>query len=639
MLESMRNHAQSWISKIILGGIALSFVLWGVGDYFLGPQMQEVAEVDGNPIPETEFYQSYERQLNNLRASVGKDFSKDMARQLGLKDQTLQTIINRRIILSEASRMGLTAPNPALIQRVHSNPSFQTAGTFDPSRYRILTRNLGYRSPADFERELSLDMMADALQQAIVGSSSVSDKEIRQRFNAEYEKRVLASLIIEPGSLEGKVKVSDEQAREYYETHKNSYRSPLRLNLAIVEISPAKLGQDIALEEADILTAYEAEKDKFTEPEQRHARHILVRVSDKESDDERQLARTRIEKLLQRIQSGEDFSKVAISDSEDVTAKDGGDLGFFARGAMVPSFEQAAFSLQTGEVSGIVESPFGFHLIKLIEIRPESSQSLDKVRAQLEDQLRQEKASDEAYNLSQDLDDALGKEESLSAAADTLDLPVRKLGPLSLEEAIADPLFANNIEFRGKIFNAGKDDPINIHELDDGSYIAVEIKSRQKPDILPFEKVASRVYANVKAEEARRLAREKAEEAREKAASTSTSLDMLAAEYSQGIFLSKPVRKSGVGDEAEWLTTTLLEQAFLTPMGGTLARVIEIPKGFAVVQVRDVISATEDEFIKQADGIRQEIRKANGASRFARWIASVRDRHEININETALDRY
>ncbi|MFQ5355290.1 MAG: SurA N-terminal domain-containing protein [Mariprofundaceae bacterium] len=639
MLESMRNHAQSWISKIILGGIALSFVLWGVGDYFLGPQMQAVAEVDGNPIPETEFYQSYERQLNNLRASVGKDFSKDMARQLGLKDQTLQTMINRRVILSEASRMGLAAPNPALIQRVHSNPSFQTAGTFDPSRYRILTRNLGYRSPADFERELSLDMMADALQQAIVGSASVNDDEVRQRFRTEYEKRVLASLIVEPGSLEGKVKLSDEQAREYYASHKDSFRSPLRLKLAIVEISPAKLGKDIALEEADILKAYEAEKGKFTEPERRHARHILVRVSDKDSDDERQLARARIEQLLKRIQSGEDFAKVAISDSEDVTAKDGGDLGFFARGAMVPSFEKVAFSLQAGEVSGIVESPFGFHIIQLVEIQQESSQSLDKVRVQLEDQLRQEKASDEAYNLSQDLDDALGKEESLSAAADTLDLPVRELGPLSLDEAIADPLFANNIEFRGKIFRASQDDPIEVHELDDGSYIAIEIKSRQEPDTLPFEKVAARVYANAKAEEARRLARDKAEDILERATSTSTSLDMLAAEYSQGMFLSKPVRKNGIGDEAGWLTTTLLEQAFLTPMGGMLTRVIEIPKGFAVVQVRDVIPATDDEFTTQADGIRQEIMKANGASRFARWIASVRDRHEININEATLDRY
>jgi peptidyl-prolyl cis-trans isomerase D len=637
MLESMRSHAQSWISKIILGGIALSFILWGVGDYFLGSRLQEVAEVDGEPISQLEFSQTYERQLNMFRASAGKDFSLEMARQLGLKEQTLQTIINRRIILSEAETMGLTAPKPTLVQRVHSNPSFQTAGSFDPARYRILTRNLGYRTPADYEQELKLDMMADALQQAIIGSAIVSDEEVRQRFHEEYEKRVLASLIVDPESLQKKVKINDQQARQYYESHKEKYRSPLRLSMEIVEINPETLAKEVSVDESEIIKAYEEQKDKFTEPEQRRARHILVRLPENASDEQKQAARKKIEDALKRIKAGEEFAKVAKEVSEDVTAKDGGDLGFFGRGSMVPAFEEVAFSMKPNEVSDVVETPFGLHIIQLVEIRPAGTKTLEEVRNQLETQLRREKAGDEAYNLSQDLDDALGREDSLSAAAEAVGLPVKKLGPVSQEEAMADPLFAGNPDFRRQIFAATMDDPVEIHELDDGRFVAVQIVSRKEPDILPFEKVAAKVYADAKAEEARRLAMEQAREILEKA--RNSSLDSLAATYSQALFLSKPVRRNGVGDEAGWLTTEVLAKAFQTPMGGYVANVIEVPKGFAVVQVRDVISATEEEFSKKAEGIRQELVKANGAERFARWIASVRERHEININTSALERF
>jgi len=637
MLESMRNQAKSWISKVILGGVSLSFILWGVGDYFLGSRVQTIAEVDGEPIADSEFYQSYERQLNALRASMGKNFSKDMARQLGLKDQTLQILINRHIILQEANRMGLAIPKPALVHRVRANPAFQSAGNFDPNRYQILTRNLGFKTPSDYEQELGLDMMTDSLQKAILNSASVSNAEIRQQFNTEFEKRILASLIVDPDSFESKVHISDEQARKYYDAHKERYRSPLRLNMAIVEINPADMAKDLEIDDAELHKAFEDQKGNFTVPERRHARHILVRLAKGSSAEKRKAARKKIEAARKRVKSGEDFAKVASQVSEDESTKDGGDLGFFARGAMVPPFEQAAFSMKAGEISDIIETQFGFHIIQMIEIQPAHAQAFDDVRGQLVKQVRREKAGDEAYNLSLDLDDALGKESNLTAAAASLNLTVRKLGPVSADEAMADPLFAGNAKFRKKTFSLKPGDPINIEEFDDGRYVAVEIKTRLSPDTLPFTKVAAKVYNDAKDEEANRSAKSQAE-AILKSARTG-SMDRLAAKYSQPLFLSKPVRKSGVGDEASWLTPGLLSQAFSTPKGNVVDKIIEVPKGFAVVQVRDIISASDEEFEKQAGGIRQELLKANGAQRFARWIASVRDRYDISINSTVLDRF
>jgi len=635
----MRNQAKSWISKVILGGVALSFVLWGVGDYFLGSRVQIIAKVDGDPISDQEFYQSYERQLNSLRASMGKNFSKDLVSQLGLKDQVLQIMINRRLILNEANSMGLSVPKPALVHRVRANPVFQSAGNFDANRYQVLTRNMGFKNPSAYEHELGLDMMTDSIQRAIIDSASINEEAIRQKFNAEYEQRVLAGLVVDPETFLSKVKVSDAQARKYYASHKEHYRSPLRVSMAIVEINPNALAKDLEVDDADIQKLYEEQKGSFTVQERRHARHILVKLAKDSSDEIRKKARTKIESALKRVKSGEKFARVANEVSEDKNTKDGGDLGSFARGAMVPPFEQAVFSMKAGEISDIIETQFGFHIIKLVDIQPAHAQPLDKVRDQLANQLRQEKAGDEAYNLSLDLDDALGKEENLTAAANALDLTVRKLGPVSVQEALADPLFAADQKYRQKVFGLKPGDPIDIIELGDGRYAAVEIESRQSPDTLPFDKVAAQVYRDAKAEEARRLAKAKADELLESARNRSSSMDMLTAQSGQPLFLSKPVRRSGVGDEASWLTPALLEQAFAIPEGGMVGRVIDVARGFAVVRVRKVISASDEEFAKQADSIRQELLKASGAQRFARWMASVRDRHEISINTSVLDRF
>ncbi|MDQ7011674.1 MAG: SurA N-terminal domain-containing protein, partial [Mariprofundaceae bacterium] len=283
----MRNQAQSWIAKLILGGIALSFVLWGIGDYFTGGGLQAVAEVDGKPVSEAEFYQVYERQLNAYRAMLGKRFSKELADNMGLKQDTIQIIINRHLMLAIAEELGLTAPAATVLARVQANPAFQSAGSFDTRRYRVLTRNMGFRTPADYEAETRLNLMVDALQNAIMASAIVSEQEIRDRFTAEYEKRQLAAIIVDPDSMKAKATVSDEQARAYYEAHRDKYRSPLRLKLAMVDIAPEALAADITVDEKEIRAAYESRAGEFSKPEQRRARHILVRTRKGMSDEER----------------------------------------------------------------------------------------------------------------------------------------------------------------------------------------------------------------------------------------------------------------------------------------------------------------------------------------------------------------
>lgn len=637
MLESMRNQAQSWIAKFILGGIALSFALWGIGDYFMGSRIEPVAEVDGSPIGQAEFAQVYERQLNAYRSLLGKNYSKSMVEALGIKDETLQTLINRRLMLDEAHQLGLVAPEQMVVASVRGNPAFLTAGNFDPQRYHILTRNMGFATPQDYENDLRLNLMVQALQAAIIDSARVTEDEVRARFNHDYEQRVLAAIIVDPLHLVDKVKIGDTEAKAWYEANKQHYLSPLRVKLSVVDIDPAKVAADINIDDKDIAQAYEARKQEFMQPEERRARHILIKVPADAGAEAKTKAHQLAEKALARIKTGEDFGKVAKDISEDASAGKGGELGWFKQGDMVPAFDTAVFAMKKGETSDIVESPFGYHIIQLEDIRPATQKSLAEVHDTLLQQLRMKRAADEAYKLSQDLDDALGMESTLAKAAADVNLPVKELGPISQSEALAEPLLADP-NIRNKAFSTMPGQPVDIIETGSGHYIAVEVTQRLEPEVLPYAQVTGQVLADAKKSEADNQARKLAEQIRA-AAAAGKSVDQLVQEFGQPKFISKPVRVNGSGDAAGWLTAPLLNAAFVTTKGQWLNKVIDVPEGLAIVQVQDVIAPSDADYTAQHDAIAAEVEKAKGAVRFARWMTTVRDQHEIKMHPEALARF
>ncbi|MDQ6986999.1 MAG: SurA N-terminal domain-containing protein [Mariprofundaceae bacterium] len=638
MLETMRNQAQSWIAKLILGGVALSFVLWGIGDYFNSAQVQTVAEVDGAPITDGEFRVAYERQLNSYRALLGKQFSKDAVAALGLKQNTVQTLVNRHLILSEAADMGLVAPKDALIDSVRRNPAFQSAGNFDEQRYKVLTRNMGFRTPTDYEASLRMDLIANAMQQGLIQSATVSEEDIRQRYAREYETREIEALIVDPSAIEKKIKISDKQARDYFAAHKDTYRSPLKLTMNVVFIDPQKLAADIAIDDAEIKAAYEEHQDRYLQPETRRVRHILARLPENANDDMRKAARAKIEKARKQVKAGKSFAEVAKRMSDDkVTAKNGGDIGYLPRGSTVSAFDAAMFSLAKGEISDVVETQFGLHILQVEDIKAERLKPLQEVRDDLHKELALAKADEETYRLSQDLDDALGREDTLKAAADSINLSSKIYGPIGIAEARAYPIFGN-AAFRTALFSKQPGDTVDVVEQNKGRFVAVEVLKRIEPANLPFEKATKQVYDDARRAAAREQARQLAEKLLKQTAGNTFA--SLAQQHGLPLYLSKPVRSNGSGDSnADWLSPQSLLAAFNLSEGAVVNRVLQAPKGFAIVKVKRIIKADAGEFNKQRAAIRGELLKARGAVRFARWMAATRDRHDILIHDKVVERF
>jgi peptidyl-prolyl cis-trans isomerase D len=635
MLGSMRNQAQSWIAKVILGGIVLSFALWGVGDYFTGSQVEYVAEVDGTPITDSSFSQAYERHLNAYRARLGKAFSKKLVEERGAKDEAIQILINRHLLLKEAQKLGLTAPEAALMASLQGNPAFQSPDGFDLNRYKIITRNMGYRTTRDYEDEQRLNLMVNAQQQAILTSAHVSDRDIRESFDREFEQRVLSAIIVDPTSIGKKIKIDDAQARAYFESHQQKYRSPLKVKLTAVEISPETFAADMVIETADVEEAYDERIAEFTTPERRHARHILIKMDSNEAS--RQASMEKANAVKARLDAGEDFAALAKELSDDSsTADKGGDLGFFAHGVMLPAFDEVVFSTAAGEMGGPVESQYGYHVIKVEAITPAAETPLKEVYEKLASDIRKVKATDEAYKVSQDLDNALGMEDSLRAAAETMDLKAVDIGPISADETLGNELLGSDAALRVKTFSALPGEIVEIQELDDGRFVALEISARIEPDTLSFADAAARVYEDARIAQAETEAGNIAKEIIAEAAGT--PLETLAQKYGQPLYIAKPVRSSGIGDEADWLTPTLLVQAFKGGNKSVLPTPVEVSKGFAVVQVKDIIPPSASDFEEQKESMRQEVEKSKGAVRFARWMATIRDNHEIIIHRNILER-
>ena len=638
MLESMRKHTQGWIAKVILGAIILSFALWGVGDYFTGNQVETIAEIDGDAIYDVEFAETYRRQLATYANMLGDQFNKELAEQLGVKNETIQTMVNRRLMLIEANELGLAVPDQAVLATVQSNPAFRDANQFNTGRYQALVRQMGFATPRDYEKYLRQSIMIDTLQKAIVESASVSDAEVKARFNASFEKRVLAALIVNPSSLKPSIKVSDEQARDWYESHTSAYQSPLKVELQVVDINAQDLMDEVSISDEDVAQAYADRQSEFGTPEKRQAAHILVRVAKDASQGVLEVAQEKIKAAKERVAAGENFTDVAKDVSDDVTSADGGDLGYFSRGAMVPEFDKVVFEqLKVGEVSDVVRTQFGLHLIQLNDVKAADVKPLAEVSAKLKAELRNEAAVNEAYRLSQDLDNALGMEDSLQSAAESVNLPVKKLGQLSTENVLANPLLGAYDELKKKAFSTIPGDAVEIIEVDNGHFVALEVLNRINPQTMDYEEVVKRVYADVTNDLAAKQAQDIADKIL-KAAESGEDIQALSQNFGQPVFTSKPVRSNGEGDDALWLNS-VLRASFGVPEQTWVNHVIPTSKGIAVVYVQKVDQADDEVFAAEAGAVRDETLKAKGAVRFARWMASVRDRHEISINNRVLDRF
>src|SRR3989442_8169702 len=389
MLRFLRKYSSSIGVKIVYGLLAALFILW-MGGGIGGERRQGVAVVPGQAISR--------RDLEQATAALNRQYEQllrgraDLLRGLNLSGQALDQLIEQALLRHEAARLGIAVTNAEIDDRVKRMPELQENGRFDRSRLEAVLH--GERVPGEFEDAIRQSILRQRLQALVTDGVGVSDGELEERYRFDHEKANLAFVRSAAADLAATITLSDDERQKDLDAHADSYRVPARVRARYVAYRPADFLSQVEVKDDDVAEYYALHKeDKFTEPEQVRARHILVKTAADAGPDAKAAARKKAEELLAKVKAGADFGVLAKERSEDAgSAANGGDLGLFRWGRMTPALGGAAFALQGGGLRDVVETPFGFHVIKVEEHRPGGVKPLETVHDEIVDTLKRERS-------------------------------------------------------------------------------------------------------------------------------------------------------------------------------------------------------------------------------------------------------
>jgi peptidyl-prolyl cis-trans isomerase D len=412
VLDFLRRNTQSLAVKIILGIISVVFIFFLGGGGQIGAGPRPVAYVGEGQVTPEDFDNALRRNERYYREQYGDQLTPQLLQALDLPSLTLNQLVDQSVLRQEAERLGLMVPDEAVLLELREIEAFHANGQFSPSAYRTMLTRQGL-TPAAFEDSMREQMLIEQLVDVVRRGVHVSSDEAFEAFAREGEKLTLDYVKISAGDFTESVEVADDGLLEYYETNAETYRVPESVRVRYLEYAPADFAEVDEITEEQIEEYYVLNKEtEFTNEESIGARHILKRVAPDADEEAKAEAKKAIEEAKARIQGGESFSDVAKEVSDDGSAESGGDLGTFGRGRMVKPFEEAAFALEIDEISDVVESQFGYHIIVVYEKTEAGEVSLEDAREDIALKLAEENAADALFDAASS--DALDIQEGAS---------------------------------------------------------------------------------------------------------------------------------------------------------------------------------------------------------------------------------
>jgi peptidyl-prolyl cis-trans isomerase D len=381
MLNILRKRAQSIVIQAIVLVIAIVFIFWGVGTN-LGNKRNVMATVNGEEISVTEYQRAYDNTVDNYRAQFGGTIPQGFLDSIGLQRQVLNQLIQAVIIRQSGREMGVTVSEMETREQIQDMEVFRTNDSFDLELYKeVLSQNR--MTPATFEAGLRSDLLTVKVSEAVQDFAMVPQREVEARIAMENEKIRLAYHEVFSDEFLEEVEVHDDELAAWYEENRNRYLTEPKIMLRYLFFGFDEDLEEIEISEDALRTRYESSRDQYVVPEQRRARHILFSVQESDTVETRAEKKAKAEEVLELARQGRDFAELAREYSEGPSGPAGGDLGFFGRGAMVGPFDETVFQLAPGEISEVVETRFGYHIIRLEEIREGKTLAFEEVRDEI----------------------------------------------------------------------------------------------------------------------------------------------------------------------------------------------------------------------------------------------------------------
>jgi len=634
MLDRMRRH-RDWL-KWSLGLVCVAFVLFYIPDFLKGTgadaaSTDTIAKVEGHEITAGEFRRTYQAQLQAYRSAYGANMNDQLLKQLGIEQQILQQMVDERAALAEAERLGITVSDEEVRQRIFAMPAFQENGGFiGEQRYQQLLRmQRPPMMPSEFETNVRRGLTVEKLRSSVTDWLSVPDKELEETYRRRNDKIKLAVVTFNADSFRGQATASDAEVTSYFDGHKDDFKIPEKRKIRYVLLDIEAIRAKVTVPQADIEKAYNSNIEQYTTPEQVRASHILLKTEGKTDAD----VKAKAEAILKQAKAGADFADLAKKNSEDESnAKNGGDLDYFGRGRMVPEFDQAVFAMQPGQISDLVKTQYGYHIIKLVDKKSAATRTLAEVRQQLTDQLAYERAQAQAAVLAEKLEKQVSKPADLDKVAKAEGLTVQESGFFAREEPILG--LGPAPEATNKAFDMKQGDVAGPLRASRG-FVFETLVAKQDPYVPKLDEVKDRVRDEVLKQKARDLSTQKAAElaAKLKAAPDFEKAAKAAgfeAKTTELIARDAPIPDLGAAPAVE-------DAAFKLPVGA-VSTAIATDNGTAIVKVLDKKEVTADEWSTAKDRFRDEQIAERRNRFFSAYMVKAKQKMKIDVNRESLQR-
>lgn len=503
MLQIIRDRSQGVFAWIIVGLIIIPFALWGISSYFGGGGDDSIAEVDGAKIYPRQVQNAYQQQRERLQQMFGGKIPENLFSEEVMKSQILEQLIEKEVLIKAAADNGMRVGDRQLAALITGIEAFQSNGKFDPAQYERVLAQQGM-SPKLFENRVRRDLIAAQINDAVVNSEFTLDSEVDAQLRLQRQQRTMGYMVLPVSKYLDGVELAADEARAYYDANSARYMQPEQVKIDYLELKSDDIAATIDVSEEQLRQRYEAQKLNFRTAEERKASHILISADSSASEEEVSAAQTKADELLKRIKGGEDFAELARAESQDPgSAKKGGDLGFFGKGVMDKAFEEATFALEKGEVSGVVRSAFGFHIIQLEDVKGGETKPYEAVAAELKREMQHDLAAEIFFNKAEQLASLTYEQpDTLTVAAEQLQLTIMHSDFFARSGGAgiaADPKVTNAAFNEDVLVRGNNSETI---ELADTHLVVLRVNEHKPEALRPFEEVQAAIETTLKRDKA-----------------------------------------------------------------------------------------------------------------------------------------
>jgi peptidyl-prolyl cis-trans isomerase D len=636
MLDRMRRH-RNWL-KWSLGLVVVAMAIFFIPQDFLQPATsvgasprEVIAEVEGHELTAGDFQQRYLMQVQAYRQQFGGTINDALLRQLGIDQQILTQMIDEQVALLEADRQGIRVSDDELAQQIFAIPSLQENGRFiGEERYSaLLASQQPPMTKSQFEESLRRSMILDKLRAALTDWIAIGDSDLEREYRDRNEKVKLQVVALTADKFRSQVTVTDADVASYFDSHKAEYRVGEQRKVKYLLLDRDQARQRVQVPPNDIQRYYNDNITQYQTAEQVRASHILLNTGGKDEA----AVRKQGEDLLAQIKKGADFAALAKKYSEDPGSKDkGGDLDYFGRGRMVPEFEAAAFSLPPGQVSELVKTQYGFHIIKVVDKRAGSTQTIDQVRPQIQQQLAAQIADQQITDRARQLADRIKDAGDLSEAATEIGANVEESGFFQREDPVPGLGAAPQVSQTAfQLADNAVSEPLGTPR----GPVFITVSGKKDAYVPPLDEVKDRVREDLIRAKATEISRQKATAI---AAALKSAKDFAAAAKAAGFeakdteLIARDAPLPDIGVNAE-----VSKAAFALPVGG-VSEPIQTTDATVIVRVAEKDDITPEEFRIAKERFRAERLNEKRGQFFTAYMSKAKERLKIEVKPDVVRR-